>query len=259
MRAAYFKHRKLFDFDSEFDIGRVAFWKQEVEDNHFLYRIEQLTKDCWLLLYHYHLAYFLSLYNDATEIEFFKHVCKILDNAIYGLKQKDRFDSNHADFFRRQILYEDFLQVIISTDPEGIEKAKDEVIATQKLEILELKKLISDLEGQIKELRKNQSKDYLNIAPGYLQTVVDLIYQLQDLTVEDRELIFSQTQIIWSKIITEYFKVDHKDINGETIRKYFPAERTRKIAAKNRLFKISRVKETSKEWQNRTSSKVSRL
>jgi hypothetical protein len=70
-------------------------------------------------------------------------------------------------------------------------------------------------------------------------------------TPEGKELTFSQTQSVWTKMICKYFREGDKEINHETIRRYFPSDKREPgykhadIPAKSKLFTINPAKKRS--------------
>ncbi|WP_090473732.1 hypothetical protein [Mucilaginibacter sp. OK268] len=112
---------------------------------------------------------------------------------------------------------------------------------------------ITTLKEELKSARKLETEDYINIADGYLLSFLDICLQTQEAQLPDnsKELVFSQTQIVWCKMIAKYFREGNQEISLETIRRYFPADRNQpgakyaKIPPQLRLFQIRPAKKRS--------------
>jgi hypothetical protein len=77
---------------------------------------------------------------------------------------------------------------------------------------------------------------------------VDLIIQMQDLKLHSgKELVFAEFQIVWVKLICKYFREDHKEIDFDRVRRYFPkdrrnpANRSSSVPSDEHLFEIREV------------------
>jgi hypothetical protein len=73
---------------------------------------------------------------------------------------------------------------------------------------------------------------------------MNLIDQLQDLSLGDKKLVTSQEQSPWYKMIAKYFMHGNNDIPIRTAQNYFPSRNKPKpskyinIAEEDKLFKI---------------------
>jgi hypothetical protein len=252
MRAQYFKHRHWSDFSQDTnDIGRPLFWPKDREDNHFLYRLYEKSKDDYPAFYQYHLDFFLKLYADADEREFFKHVRGIIADTIEELRVKDRYRSKHPLEFKNKLKLQEFLEFLNDIDQWNSSKTKDEIIADKEGEIRSLKEQLAELKEDLKAARKLDTEDIINIQDGQLLTVVDLYRKMQNLELNGKELVFSQTQTVWVKMICKNFRHGNKEIKFDTIRRYFPgnpnepSSRSAAIPVKSQLFKIVEAKKRS--------------
>ena len=252
MRAKYFKHRHWTDFSSNTnDIGRPLFWPKDNEDNHFLYRLYDKQEAEFPAFYQYHLDYFLKLYPDANEKEFFIHVWEIIDDATAELKVKNRYTSRHAMEFRNKQHLKSFLAYLKTIDQWNTGRTKDEIIADKEGEIRSLKEQNAELKEELKAARKLETEDFINIQEGYLLTVVDIAKKMQGLELNGKELVFSQTQTVWTKMICKNFRHGNKEIKFETIRRYFPGNpdepsgRSAAVPTKSQLFQIVEAKKRS--------------
>ncbi len=245
MRAKYFKHRHWTDFSKNTnDIGRPLFWQKENEDNHFLYRLYDKQEAEFPAYYKYHLDDFLNVYPDAEEKEFFKHVWDIIDDATAELKVKNRYTTRHAMEFKNKQHLKAFLSYLKTIDQWNTGRTKDEIIATKEGEIRSLKEQVAELKDDLKAARKLDTEDFINIQDGELLTFVDLCRKMQKLELNGKELVFSQTQTVWVKMICKNFKHGNKEIKFDTIRRYFPgnpnepSRRSAAVPAKFQHFQI---------------------
>ena len=245
MRTQYFKHRHWADFSKDInDIGRPLFWPRENEDNHFLYRLYDKQEAQFPAFYQYHLDNFLKLYPDADEKEFFTHVWEIIDDTTAELKVKNRYTSRHAMEFRNKQHLKSFLGYLKTIDQWDTGRTKDEIIADKEGEIRSLKEQLAELKDELKAARKLDTEYFINIQDGELLTFVDLCRKMQKLELNGKELVFSQTQTVWVKMICKNFKHGNKEIKFDTIRRYFPgnpnepSRRSAAVPAKSQHFQI---------------------
>ncbi|MET3609408.1 hypothetical protein ABIC74_003279 [Mucilaginibacter rubeus] len=142
--------------------------------------------------------------------------------------------------------------MLIALDRWNIHKSNDAVIAQQESEIIALKHEVTQLKADLKKSTALETEGYINIPEGYRNAVLHLHLQMQELTTpEGKELMFSQTQSVWMKMICKYFREGDKEINYETIRRYFPSDKREPgdkhadIPAKSKLFTINPAKKRS--------------
>jgi hypothetical protein len=253
MRPQYFKHRATFDFDKNTnDVGFPLPWEKGNEDNHFLYRLYRKNKDQYNSLYHHHLKYFLKLYIDATEQEFFVHIKQIIMDAITELVGKDRYTSKHAQEHRNRLQLQEFLEYLNTLDQWFIQSTDQETIKRQLEEIAKLNFENKKLKEENKKLRELETKDYIDIRDGRHRTLYHLMLQIKELKLDDnKELANATTLIIWSKMIAKYFRVGGKEISFESVKRYFPPDNDTDLAKykdvpqKDKLFTIVPAKKRS--------------
>lgn len=253
MRTFYFKHRASFDLSSKtFDIGRPFFWSKKYEDNHFLYRLFRINESDYQAFYDRHLNHFLNTYSDGDEKEFFSHVWEIVKDHIKRLSLKDNYSSDHPAHIRDKKVLQAFQTYLTGIDRWNTDKSKDTIITEKENEILTLKAELDHVKQELKEARSLETTDRIIITEGYLPVVIDLFNQFQDLMLpEGRELMFSQTQSVWVKMICKNFEHGKNAISPETVRRYFPANKKNPgtkyspIPHEHKLFKITTAKKRS--------------
>lgn len=248
MNNKYFKPRRPFDLSPhKYDLGIFSGLKEGNEDNHFLAKLWKMPEEEYGAYYHYHLIYFLNK-KPQGEQDFFTYVWRITLTRIQFLEKEDPFSSDHAkhmDRLHRLLLFQKYLR---SIDKWHTEKTQVEIIAEQAEEIRLLKTQIDGIKEELKAARKLETEYHINIADGQLLTLVDLFIKMQDLNIDGKELVFSQIQIIWAKMICRYFRHGGKEIKFDTVRRYFPGDkdnpgiRSAPIPSKNQLYKIVPVK-----------------
>jgi hypothetical protein len=253
MNIANFKPRDRFDFAKDtLDIGNPISWKRSHFLKHFFKRVFAINEYRLEEFYQRHLAYYLANHPNGTEEIFFKNFWSLIERQLKVLLGKDVYDDNHIRNEREIERLQKFAELLISLDRWNIHKSNDAVIAQQDSEIHVLKQQIIQLKTDLKKATALETEGYINIADGYRNPVLDLYLQMQELkTPEGKELMFSQTQSVWTKMICKYFREGDKEINLETIRRYFPSDRREPgdkhadIPAKSKLFEIKPVKKRS--------------
>ncbi|RZJ91902.1 MAG: hypothetical protein EOO20_03665, partial [Chryseobacterium sp.] len=213
-----------------YDIGNSYSWYRTHYDRHFLNVVYDTDDQEFHALYCYHLEYFKLVNGGSNESEFFKHVRDLIKDGITDLLKDDKpgfFFNRHGKINERKIKLRAFLDYLYNSSyNDQTFEAKDEVISKQILEIESLNKNLIELKSQLEQTRKLDTGDYVNISDGHLLKLLDLFQKIQDIKIDsDKELVFSQTQIIWVKMICKYFRHNHKEINFDTVRRYFPANR----------------------------------
>jgi len=253
MSVTYFKPRERFDFAQDtLDIGNPITWDKSEFLKHFFKRVFAIGEDRLEEFYHHHLAYYLANHADDTQDKFFKYFWELTERQLKVLMGKDVYDKNHIRNEREIGRLQKFAELLISLDRWNFHKSNDAVIAQQDSEIYVLKQQIIQLKADLKKATLLETGDYINISDGYRNPVLDLYLQMQELkTPEGKELMFSQTQSVWTKMICKYFREGDKEINLETIRRYFPSDKREPgdkhadIPAKSKLFEIKPVKKRS--------------
>jgi len=248
MKNKYFKPRRAFDFSPHpYDLGIFTGLKQGFEDNHFLSNLWQMPEQEYAGYYQHHLSYFLKN-NPDNEKEFFNYVFITVQNRIKHYEGQDPHSSDHAKYMHRVQklrLFQEYLNSINKWHPG---KTKDEIIISKEEEIRKLKNQIDGLKEELKAARKLETEYHINIADGQLLTVVDLFKKIEDLNVDGKELVFAQFQILWAKMLCKYFRHGSKEINFDTVRRYFPGDkenpgvRSASVPAKNQIYNIVPIK-----------------
>lgn len=195
------------------------------------------------------MAYYLSHHSDGTEEVFFKYFWSLIERQLNVLLNKDVYDKNHLRNERQIARLQKFTEVLISHDRWNTHKSNDAVIAQQDSEIYVLKQEIIQLKADHRKATALETEGYINIPDGYRNVVLHLYLQMQELkTPEGKELMFSQTQSVWTKMICKHFREGDKEINHETIRRYFPSDKREPgykhadIPVKSKLFSINPAK-----------------
>lgn len=249
----YFKARQPFDLNPhKYDIGILTGLKRGYEDNLYIRKLLDLPETEYSLYYKHHLEYFLSKEPDGEQ-EFFTFVWQIVQRRIQFIEQKDPFHSGHALDVELIAILTKFQKYLRSIDRWHTEKTLPEIIAEQYDHIQRQSQEINALKEELAKARKLETKEFINIADGYVLTFLDLCQKMRDVILPDegKELVFSQTEIVWTKMIAKNFREGGKEINHETIRRYFPANRKKPpkkyspIPANMQLFNIVPAKKRS--------------
>jgi len=250
MSITYFKPRDRFDFAHHtLDIGNPISWDRSQFLKHFFKRVFAIDGDRLDEFYQRHLAYYLANHSDGTEEIFFKNFWALIERHLKVLMSKDVYDKNHVRNEREIWRLQKFTELLISLDRWNFHKSNDAVIAQQDSEIHVLKQQIIQLKAELKKATSLETEDYINIANGHRNAVLNLYLQMQELKSPDgKELMLSQTQSVWTKMICKYFREGDREIKFETIRRYFPGdkrepgEKHADIPAKSKLFEINPIK-----------------
>lgn len=253
MSVTFFRPRDRFDFSKDtLDIGNPMQWDRSQFLKHFFKRVFAIPGDRIEEFYQRHLAYYLANHTDGTEEIFFKYFWGLIERQLNVLLGKDVYDKNHLRNEREIARLQKFTEMLISLDRWNFHKSNDAVIAQQDSEIYVLKQQILQLKAELKKAASLEAEGYINVADGYRNAVLDLYLQMQELkTPEGKELMFSQTQSVWTKMICKYFREGDREIKFETIRRYFPGdkrepgEKHADIPAKSKLFTINAIKKRS--------------
>ncbi|MEO6524627.1 MAG: hypothetical protein ABIN91_23280 [Mucilaginibacter sp.] len=249
----YFKPHEAFDRHShKFDIGVFIGLKKGYEDNLFIKKLFTLPIREYAEFYQYHLIYFLGK-EAQGEQEFFSFVWQVVLRRIRYIEIKDPFNSSHAldmEMLEKLIQFQKYLR---SIDQWNTQKTLPEIIADQQEEIRKQQLQIAELKEDLKTARKLETQEFINIADGYLLSFIDICLQAQEALLPDtgKELVFSQTQIVWSKMIAKYFREGNNEISLETLRRYFPGNKKdpgikyAKVPPELKLFKLTPAKKRS--------------
>jgi hypothetical protein len=240
----YFKFRSRFDFSPHrYDIGRPLFSNRKLEDNFFLLKIYEIGGNEYGLFYDYQLGFYLQANPDKEEL-FFNHVYDIVINRIRHFKQQDPFSSKYKSGLDQTRKLESFLDFLKTIDRWHKVEPLESVIGEKDRLIDQLKERVTELEAQVKQAKEFDASEKIVITNGYIAAFMDLIEQLQGLTLGDKKLATSQGQSPWYKMIAKYFMHGDKPISIDTARNYFPARKSDKpskylnIAEEDKLFQI---------------------
>ncbi|HTK20996.1 MAG TPA: hypothetical protein VL442_15845 [Mucilaginibacter sp.] len=244
---SFFHFRGRFDFSPDrFEIGNPIIQNKIQADNFFLKKLYKLAENEFEGYYNFHLSYFLASHPKEEEA-FFKHLYDVVVNRIKHFKRLDPFSKKYARALAPTRKLEAFLKFLKSVDQWHKSEPIETVIGDKDNQIDKLRQRIAELESQLKEATKFDAAEKVVIDKGGLPAFMNLIDQLQDLTLpNDNKLTRSQTQSPWYKMIAKYFMHGDKDISIDTARNYFPAKKADKpakfieIAEKDKLFKIVR-------------------
>jgi hypothetical protein len=249
----YFKPHEPFEHNThKYDVGVFIGLKKGYEDNLFIKKLFTLPEQEYDAYYQYHLSYFLGK-KPQGERELFTFVWQVILRRIKYIEIKDPFNSSHAidmEVLDKLLHFQKYLR---SIDQWNTQKTLPEIIANQQEEIRRQQSDIAGLKEELRAARKLETQEYINIADGYLLSFLDICLQTQDALLPDnnKELLFSQTQIVWCKMIAKYFKEGNNEISLETIRRYFPADRNQpgskyaKIPPQLKLFQVRSAKKRS--------------
>jgi hypothetical protein len=240
----YFKFRNRFDFSPHrYDIGRRLFSNRKLEDNFFLLKIYEIDDSEYGLFYNYQLGFYLETHPGKKEL-FFNHVYDIVINRIRHFKRQDPFSSKYKSGLAQTPKLEAFLEYLKSIDRWHKIEPLESVISEKNKLIDQLKEEVAELGAQLKQAREFDANEKIVITNGYIAAFMDLIDQLQGLSLGDKKLATSQGQSPWYKMIAKYFMHGDKPISIDTARNYFPARKNDKpskylnIAEEDKLFKI---------------------
>ncbi len=252
MSVLFFSPRKLYDFDKDrLDIG--TWWKRWARDHYkrfVLHRVFKIGQQRFPEFYDHHLKYYKATQPDAQEQLFHKFLLNLLNEDLSRLKGISIFSKSDA----KNTIMKDTLISAISflqlKDKWSNGETKEATILRQQLQITELEKKNKELIEEVRELKRLETDDYINIAYEHLHPALDLFLQMQELPLPTgKELMFAQTQAVWIKMICKHFKVAHQPINPSSISRYFPADKSNpgvKHAPIKPKYKLFQIKKTSK-------------
>ncbi|MCT1524871.1 MULTISPECIES: hypothetical protein [Sphingobacterium] len=251
----YFRPRPRFGKrEHPYDIGRPFSWWKSHYDRHFLNALYKLDENEFEAFYRYHLDFFTDSNSGAEEDEYYHHVHDIAADELTVLVREGKHASRnrHERSNRQKIHLRKFIGYLDGIDRWNTGKTKDEIILAKEEEVRNLKDQMEMLKTELRAARKLETDDYINLPKDQLLTFLDLCLQLQEAKLPDgRELLFSQTQIVWAKLICKYFREDNAPISLDTVRRYFPGDRRNPgskyaaIPAKKKMFLIVEAKKRS--------------
>jgi len=240
----YFKFRNRFDFSPHrYDIGRPLFYNRALEDNFFLLKIYEIDQSEYRLFYDYQLGFYLKRDPDNEET-FFNHVHDIVVSRIKHFKRQDPFSSKYASGLEHIGELEAFIGFLKTIDQWHKAEPLESVISEKDKLIDQLKLRVAELEAQLKQSKEFDANEKIVITNSYIAAFMDLLSQLQNLTLGNTKLVSSQGQSPWYKMVAKYFQHGDKPISIDTARNYFPARKNDKpskyieIAEEDKLFEI---------------------
>jgi hypothetical protein len=249
----YFKPHESFNLNPhKYDVGIFTGLKNGYEDNLFIKILFTLPEQEYSAFYQYHLSFYLEK-EPRCEQEFFTFVWHIVLRRIRFIENKNPFNSSHAldmETLEKLLQFQKYLR---SIDQWNTQKTLPEIIADQQEEIKKQQLEIAGLKEALKAAKKLETQEFINIADGYLLSFLDICLQAQEALLPDtgKELVFSQTQIVWCKMIAKYFREGNSEINLETLRRYFPGNKKdpgvkyAKVPPELKLFKLIAAKKRS--------------
>lgn len=250
MGIVYFKTRGRFDFSkNSLDIGNPISWSKPNLLKFLFKKVFAIDSEKLKVFYQYHLDFFLESNPEESEEAFFKNLWDIIAGQLKVLQGKDVYDKNHVRIQKERQQLEKFTELLILKDQWNCHESKDAIIVRQEAEIYALQIKIEDLKIEVREARKLETNDHIRITKGNLLTFVDLCLQLQELKLDDRtELLFSQTQAVWMKMICKNFTDGNDPIALDTLKRYFSADKKAPgikhapVPEESKIFMINRTK-----------------
>ena len=227
MSTLFFSLRKRFDFSGKtFDIGNWLTWDKEQLTRFVFHKIFQIGAARFPDFYHYHLKYYRSSQPDSDERSFHKYLWDLLSEDLLRLQHISVFSKKNVRNIRMKEILKSNLAFLESIDRWNHGETAEATIARLQIQITNQENKIKELSSALKEARNLETDDYINIADGYLHSLLDLMLQLQEITLPDgRELVFSQTQAAWMKMICKHFKEADQPVKLNSIARYFPADK----------------------------------
>jgi hypothetical protein len=159
---------------------------------------------------------------------FFNHVYDIIVSRIRHLKRQDPFSAKYASGLEQTRKLEAFLEFLKAVDRWHKVEPLESVIGEKDRLIDQLKARVAELEARLKQAREFDANEKIVITNGYIAAFMDLMEQLQALSLGDKKLATSQGQSPWYKMIAKYFMHGDKPISIDTARNYFPARKNDK-------------------------------
>lgn len=224
MSLEFFRPRDRFDFSKDsLDIGKPFLWDRESFLKHFFLRIFAIGNHRWEEFYRHHLTYYMSNHPDGSEEIFFKKLWLLIETRLKSLVLKDIYVSKTHVRDQKEIEHlKSFTGFLTAIDKWNCHETDKAAVVRLQTELYSALDQIKNQKAELKEAKKLETTDHINIPKGYLLTVVDLFIELQKQTVDDKvELVFSRTQAIWMKMICRYFTEDHQAIKYDRLKRYF--------------------------------------
>lgn len=250
MSIIYFKPRNRFDFSaSTLDIGNPITWKQSHFLKHLFKRIFAIEETRFEEFYQHHLDYYLKGIYSGSEESFFKNLFETVDRQLKVLNGRDVYAENHVMNQRQLEHLQKLKNLLILKDKWNMHKAYDSIVAKQESDIYVLKQQIGILKLELKKATALETAQFIDIRKGGFLNFIDLVIQMQDIKLPSgKELVFAEFPIVWVKMICKYFREDHKEIDFDRVRRYFPKDRrnpgnrSSTIPSDQHLFEIREIK-----------------
>lgn len=250
MSLEFFSCRKRFDFSRNIlDVGTPVNWDKEKYTRFVYNKIFKLGPERFPEFYEYHLNYYKRTQPHAEEHKFFVFFLEEMTQELNRLNRISVYDENHVRNLHQKNTVEAVIKYLESKDNWNANESKDSTISRLNLKIESLEKENEQLKAKLKEARRLETEDYIRIKDKHLLPFLDIVIQLQDVKTDDGdELVFSQTQAVWVKMIAKHFRHGSKEISLDTLYRYFPADKRNPgtkyatIPSKSRLFLLERAK-----------------
>lgn len=246
---SYFKFRKRFDFNAHpYELGSFMVFNRKIESNFFFNKLFYIQENEHISFFNFHEKDFL-LKHPGEEKQFLKHVLEEVQDRIEYYKRIDVYKDAERTLLNLSIL-KSFKNTLDEIDIWNLNKSYEILLAEKDIEIASHKQEIELLKGKLKTATKYDADIKIRLNNGTLPVLIDLIQQIQDLTLpDDRKFCTTQTsQSPWYKMIAKYFQNGEKEISIETVRNYFPVNKEgtnikgSKVAKSDHLFIIKPIR-----------------
>ena len=145
---------------------------------------------------------------------------------------------------------ESFQSFLRSIDQWHVFDPLESVIAEKNRRIDQLTTENAQLKDQLKAMKEYETSEKIGIVENHLGTFVDLLLQMQELTlpVEKKTLLRVQGKSAWYKLLSRYFLHGGNPIPIETARNYFSGKeddasaKGTRVKKEHKLFIISKMK-----------------
>ncbi|WDF68694.1 hypothetical protein PQ465_20660 [Sphingobacterium oryzagri] len=220
MPSTYFNCRKAFDFRPHlFQVGTFLGSRRGYEDNLFLVKIYEIQAAQFASFYDFHFSY--ARENKVSDKDFFKYIWDIVAVRIAHLKRRNPFSSYREQNQKRLhqlTLFQTFLREMDKWNLRPIEELleqKERLIAQQQEQIVEL-------QSKLRVLQEYDVAIKAMVQDDHLPTFIDLIQQMRNLQLPNgRNLLRSDHESPYYKMLAKYFSYEGKDIPVDTLRNYF--------------------------------------
>lgn len=236
-----FKERGRFNFSPHrFEIGNPLIRSAYVE-NHFFKKLLSLSKSEYLAFYNFHLAYYLKG-KKGSDVDFFCYVAEITEDRIRYYKRQNPFSSNQIRNRKHLEQLKGFQNFLTSINQWNKHYTLESILEEKEAQITRLKEEVAQLQAQLQKQRPYEPSEKIAVRDKHLATFIDLIRQMQTLTVPDGGRLLSfQSQSSWYKMICKYFEHGNSPIPLETARNYFPAKKDTPIIKGSQIPDHSKV------------------